>query len=64
MSRSAYHPWVVLHIPHDSTVIPDEVRSQFLLTDPDLALALRRMTDHFSAHDRSLDALAVCRALR
>ena len=48
MSRSAYHPWVVLHIPHDSTVIPDEVRSQFLLTDPDLAVALRRMTDHLT----------------
>lgn len=48
MSPSGYPPWVVLHIPHDSTVIPHEVRSQFLLTDPDLELELRRMTDHFT----------------
>jgi len=45
MSHMGYHPWVVLHIPHDSLVIPDDVRPQFLLTDPDLALELRRMTD-------------------
>jgi len=45
---SGYPPWVVLHIPHDSTFIPDQVRPQFLLSDQDLALELQRMTDHFT----------------
>ncbi len=48
MSRSGYPPWVVLHIPHDSTFIPDQVRPQFLLSEQDLALELQRMTDHFT----------------
>ena len=48
MSLSGYPPWVVLHIPHDSTYIPDQVRSQYLLSDQDLALELQRMTDHFT----------------
>lgn len=48
MTRSKYPPWVVLHIPHDSTAIPDEVRPQFLLSDQDLALELQQMTDHFT----------------
>lgn len=48
MSPSDFPPWVVLHIPHDSTVIPDHVRPQFLLTDPELTLELQRMTDHFT----------------
>jgi len=38
--------WVVLHIPHDSTVIPDSVRDQFVLSDDELQLELQRMTDH------------------
>jgi N-formylglutamate deformylase len=46
MSRWGYPSWVVLHIPHDSTVVPDKVRTQFLLSDPELALELQRMTDH------------------
>jgi len=45
---SGYPPWVVLHIPHDSTFIPEQVRHQFLLSDQDLALELQRMTDHFT----------------
>ena len=48
MSRLGYPPWVVLHIPHDSTFVPDQVRPQFLLSDPELALELQRMTDHFT----------------
>ena len=46
MSYSNLPPWVVLHIPHDSTDIPDQVRTQFLLSDSDLQLELQRMTDH------------------
>lgn len=48
MSSSGYPPWVVLHIPHDSTVIPDQVRPQFLLSDQELNRELQRMTDHFT----------------
>lgn len=43
-----YPPWVILHIPHDSSLIPDEVRSQFLLSDAELENELRLMTDHFT----------------
>lgn len=39
-------PWVLLHIPHDSMVIPAEIRSQFHLNDEMLAQELYRMTDH------------------
>ena len=48
MTSPQYPPWVVLHIPHDSTFIPAQPRSQFLLTDSALALELQRMTDHFT----------------
>ncbi len=39
-------PWVVLHVPHDSTVIPPEVRGQFCLSDEELAKEICRMSDH------------------
>jgi N-formylglutamate deformylase len=38
--------WVVLHIPHDSTYIPDDVCHQFALSDLDLEKELLLMTDH------------------
>ncbi len=41
-----YPPWIVLHIPHDSTAVPEHVRSQFLLDDIELKCELDRMTDH------------------
>jgi N-formylglutamate deformylase len=44
-----YPPWVVLHVPHDSTTVPDDVRSQFLLDDTGLKRELTRMTDHLTA---------------
>lgn len=37
---------MVLHLPHDSTVIPDLVRDQFLLSDDELDMELARITDH------------------
>lgn len=40
--------WVILHIPHDSTVIPPEVRGQFVLDDNALSRELLCMTDHFT----------------
>jgi N-formylglutamate amidohydrolase len=47
-SRALLPPWVVLHVPHDSTFIPPEVRPQFLLTDDALQEELLRMTDHLT----------------
>lgn len=48
MGRSGFPPWVILHIPHDSSVIPSDVRPQFLISDAELKLELQRMTDHFT----------------
>jgi N-formylglutamate deformylase len=48
MSAEDYPPWVVLHLPHDSTLIPDSVRDQFLLDDAELMRELDRMTDHMT----------------
>jgi N-formylglutamate amidohydrolase len=48
MTTQLYPPWVVLHIPHDSTVVPAQARSQILLDDSALELELQRMTDHFT----------------
>ena len=42
----SYPPWVVLHVPHDSTTVPVAVRPQFLLDDAELGRELVRMTDH------------------
>ena len=41
-------PPIVLHIPHASVVIPEEVRQSFLLTDAELEHELFRLTDHFT----------------
>ena len=38
--------WVIFHIPHDSTVIPSEVRDQLVLNDKDLFREIIKMTDH------------------
>jgi len=45
----------VIHVPHSSTRIPDDVRTQLLLDDDELAEELRRMTD---ARTDELAALA------
>ena len=41
------NPAVVLHVPHASTVIPADVRGQFLLGDAELERELLLMTDHY-----------------
>ena len=38
----------VIHLPHASTVIPDDVRDQFSLTDAELSDEVRIMTDHLT----------------
>src|SRR5665811_2008707 len=45
----------VIHVPHSSTRIPDDVRAQLLLDDDELAEELRLMTD---ARTDELAALA------
>lgn len=39
-------PWVVLHIPHNSTLIPASVRDQFTLSGAELYDEVLKMTDH------------------
>lgn len=39
-------PWVVMHVPHDSTLVPKCHRDQFCLDDEQLAAELVLMTDH------------------
>ena len=41
-------PFTVLHIPHASTVIPKVQRQALLLSDDELDVEVRRMTDHFT----------------
>ena len=41
-------PAIVLHIPHASMEIPDDVRQSFVVDDAQLRLELLRMTDHFT----------------
>jgi N-formylglutamate deformylase len=38
--------WVIFHVPHDSTVIPGDVRDQFVLNQTELSRELIKMTDH------------------
>src|SRR5262245_2061680 len=38
----------VLHVPHSSVIVPDDVRATFLLSDGDLTAELWRMTDWFT----------------
>ena len=37
---------MVLHLPHASTFIPEDLRDDFLLSDEDLNEELNRITDH------------------
>ena len=48
MRPLALPPWVVMHVPHDATIVPLDVRAQLLLTDEELQAELCRMTDHFT----------------
>jgi len=39
---------MILHIPHSSRAIPEDLRDQFVLSDDELSLELNRMTDAFT----------------
>jgi len=57
-----YPAWVVLHVPHDSTAVPADVRAQFLLDEAELGREMDRMTDHRTLAifaDPSSDAVVV-----
>jgi N-formylglutamate deformylase len=41
-------PGAVIHVPHAATIIPPDVREQFVLTDDEIANEVRLMTDHFT----------------
>ena len=38
-------PWTLLHIPHDATRIPHQVRDQFVLSDAQLARDLWSLSE-------------------
>ena len=46
MQVSLPPPWWIFHVPHDATLIPAEVRDQFILADDFLNQEILRMTDH------------------
>lgn len=41
-----FPPWLIFHVPHDSTFIPPEVREKIFLSDEELAAELISITDH------------------
>lgn len=43
-----HHPFVVVHVPHSSRVIPSDVRQTLLLDDAELRAEIIRMTDWFT----------------
>lgn len=49
MSMRLAPPWALLHVPHDSRLVPAEVRSQFCVSDEELLREILRMTDHHTA---------------
>lgn len=48
MTKFKFPPWVVFHVPHDSTFIPHNIRSQFLLNSDELQREFVRMTDFWT----------------
>lgn len=39
---------MILHIPHSSRLVPEQMRGQFVLSDKELEIELTRMTDAFT----------------
>lgn len=47
-THDQFPPWVLFHVPHDSKLVPSEVRTQITLTDDELNEELIKMTDHLT----------------
>ena len=45
MKNLTIPPWVIFHVPHDSTFIPAEVRDQFVIDDKALDEEILKMSD-------------------
>ncbi len=43
-------PWVVVHVPHASTLIPADIREQFVVDDETLDAELELLTDRYAEH--------------
>ena len=39
---------IIIHVPHASMRVPDDVRDQFTISDSELQSELNRLTDHFT----------------
>jgi len=51
----------IIHVPHSSTYIPDDVRAQILLDDRQIEHELRLVTDHFTDEMVDIEALDAIR---
>lgn len=60
-TSNEYPDWVILHIPHDSTLIPEDILDQFCITKDELKQELLLMTDHHTrqlfTHDVNLNRM-------
>jgi hypothetical protein len=54
---------MILHIPHSSTIIPEDIRKTFLLSDHELGLELLWMTAAFTDDLFSYDIAAAKRII-
>ena len=52
---------MILHIPHSSKVIPEDLRDQIVLSDDDLTVELLRMTDAFTDELFALPEVTILR---
>ena len=46
---NAKKPKIIFHIPHSSTVIPDDIREQFLLQQHELDQQVKLLTDWYTS---------------
>ena len=56
--------WAIFHVPHDATLIPDEVMAQFALNEDELTSEIVKMSDHctFELFASGVPAAQVVRA--